>query len=88
MDGLINSKEVKHQKNKSIIYRNDLSKMKINNTTNNISINKSNNNINKTFMKDFKQNEIKAYNQYKEKKDNLAKMKMKKKIYKQKKEII
>ena len=77
MDGLINSKEVKHQKNKSIIYRNGLSKMKINNTTNNISINKSNNNINKTFMKDFKQNEIKAYNQYKEKKDNLAKNKNK-----------
>ena len=77
MDALINSKEVKHQKNKSIIYRNGLSKMKINNTTNNISLNKSNNNLNKTFLKDFKQHEIKAYNQIKEKKDNLAKNKNK-----------
>jgi len=76
-DAFINTKELKPQKNRSIIYRNDLSKIKISNTTNNISVNKSNNNINKTFLKDSKYNEIKAYNQCKEKKDNLIKNKNK-----------
>ena len=77
-ESLLNTKDLKNKNNhKSIKYRNDLSKIKISNTTNNISINKSNNNINKTFLKDFRPNEIKANNQNKEKKENLAKNKNK-----------
>ena len=53
-------KENKNTKNqKSIIYRNDLSKIKISNTLNNAIIKGTNNNMNKTFLKEFKNGEKK-----------------------------
>ena len=60
LDAASNIKEIKNLKNnKSIIYRNDLLKIKKSNTLNNPNICQLNNDLNKTFLKDFKLEEKK-----------------------------
>ena len=68
-----NIKEIKKLKNdKSIIFRNDLSKIKKSNTLNNANVSLMNNKLNKTFLKDFKLEEKKEIN-----KENITKNKNK-----------
>ena len=60
LDAVNNIKEIKNVNNqKSIIYRNDLSKIKKSSTSYNSNISIMNNNLNKTFLKDFKLEEKK-----------------------------
>ena len=63
-ESFLNSKDIKHE-HKTIIYRNDLSKIKNSSTMNNLSMNKSNSILNKSLLKESKPLGIKAYNQYK-----------------------
>ena len=79
-DSIINCKEIQQiNKNKTIIKRNDLSKLKINKTLNNVNIVKTNTNLNKTFF-----NGIKSY-EFKNNKENIVsnknKIPIKKRIY-------
>ena len=64
LDTVSNIKEIKKLKNnKSIIFRNDLSKIKKSNTLNNANVYlMMNNNLDKTFLKDFKLEEKKENN--------------------------